>query len=92
MGQRSVASVLDYSVEGKDTEDPLDYALSVTLKYSRFCKGEGCHPFAVFKPTGYGRFILFEKMGRGEPFTPLKRTNGTGWLNDLKQHVKKHMI
>ncbi|MCJ7466064.1 MAG: proline dehydrogenase family protein, partial [Maribacter sp.] len=26
-------------------------------------------PFAVFKPTGYGRFLLFEKIGEGKSLT-----------------------
>jgi proline dehydrogenase len=64
-----VFSVLDYSIEGKDTEDPLDDALAMTLKILDFVKEKDAIPFAVFKPTGYGRFYLYEKIGAGKKLT-----------------------
>ncbi|AIY14776.1 proline dehydrogenase family protein [Cellulophaga baltica] len=66
---KGVSSVLDYSVEGKDTEDPLDEALEMILKVLDFVKEKEAIPFAVFKPTGYGRFSLFQKKTEGKPFT-----------------------
>ncbi|WP_024481252.1 proline dehydrogenase family protein [Cellulophaga baltica] len=66
---KGVSSVLDYSVEGKDTEDPLDEALEMILKVLDFVKEKEAIPFAVFKPTGYGRFSLFQKKTEGIPFT-----------------------
>lgn len=66
MGQAGVATVLDYSVEGKDTEDPLDDALEKTLQIMEFVQKNKTMPFAVFKPTGYGRFALFQKISAGE--------------------------
>jgi len=61
-----VCSVLDYSVEGKETEDPLDAALEKTLKILDFVKELNAIPFAVFKPSGYGRVALFRKIGEGK--------------------------
>ena len=66
MWEKGVCSVLDYSVEGKDTEDPLDNALEMILKVLNFVKEKEAIPFAVFKPTGYGRFALFQKIGEGK--------------------------
>lgn len=66
MWQKGVCSVLDYSVEGKDEEDPLDNALQMILKVLDFVKEKDAIPFAVFKPTGYGRFSLFYKIGQGK--------------------------
>lgn len=66
MWDKRVCSVLDYSVEGKDTEDPLDDALAKTLKILDFVKEKEAIPFAVFKPSGYGRFGLFQKIGEGK--------------------------
>ncbi len=66
MWDKKVCSVLDYSVEGKDTEDPLDDALAKTLTILDFVKEKDAIPFAVFKPTGYGRFALFQKIGEGQ--------------------------
>ncbi|MGB7393890.1 MAG: proline dehydrogenase family protein, partial [Pricia sp.] len=66
MYAKNVCSVLDYSVEGKDTEDPLDAALDMVLNVLDFVKEKDAIPFAVFKPTGYGRFALFEKVSKGK--------------------------
>jgi len=63
---KKVCTVLDYSVEGKDTEDPLDDALAMTLKTLDFVKEKEALPFAVFKPTGYGRLALFQKVSEGQ--------------------------
>jgi len=60
---KGVASVLDYSVEGKDEEDQFEAALQMTLKTIEFAKERMAIPFAVFKPTGFGRIDLFEKVG-----------------------------
>lgn len=64
--KKKVYAILDYSVEGKDTEDPLDDALAKTLTILDFVKEKEAIPFAVFKPTGYGRLALFQKIGEGK--------------------------
>lgn len=66
MWKKGVCTVLDYSVEGKDTEDPLDDALAKTLEILEFVKQKDAMPFAVFKPTGYGRFGLYQKISEGK--------------------------
>ena len=69
MWDKRVCSVLDYSVEGKDTEDPLDDALAKTLTILDFVKKQDAIPFAVFKPSGYGRFALFQQVVEGKKLT-----------------------
>ncbi|WP_158729760.1 MULTISPECIES: proline dehydrogenase family protein [unclassified Flavobacterium] len=66
MFTKGVTSVLDYSVEGKEEEDQFDAALKMTLKTIDFAKKRDAIPFAVFKPTGFGRFELYEKLGNNE--------------------------
>ena len=66
MWESGVYSVLDYSVEGKESEDPLDNALAKTLELLDFVKEKKSMPFAVFKPTGYGRFALYQKISEGK--------------------------
>ncbi|WP_425236926.1 proline dehydrogenase family protein [Ulvibacterium sp.] len=73
MWEKGVCSVLDYSVEGKDEEDPLDNALAKVLKVLDFVKEKDAIPFAVFKPTGFGRFALFQKMSEGKPLTKTEK-------------------
>ncbi|PKP19223.1 MAG: proline dehydrogenase, partial [Bacteroidetes bacterium HGW-Bacteroidetes-23] len=55
--------VLDYSVEGKEEEIEFDAAMKKTLKIIEFAKEKDAIPFAVFKPTGFGRFDLYTKVG-----------------------------
>ncbi len=57
-----VHSVLDYSVEGKETEEQFDIVKEKTLKNIEFAKEKGAVPFVVFKPTGVGRFALYQKI------------------------------
>jgi len=69
MYTKGVSSVLDYSVEGKEEEDQFDAALAMTLKTVEFAKERQAIPFAVFKPTGLGRFELYEKLGEKKALT-----------------------
>ncbi|MCZ8330841.1 MAG: proline dehydrogenase family protein [Flavobacterium sp.] len=70
MFTKGVSSVLDYSVEGKEEEEQFDAALEMTLKTIEFAKERLAIPFAVFKPTGFGRFYLYEKVGEKQTLTP----------------------
>ena len=58
-----VHSVLDYSVEGKEEEESFDDALEKTIKTINFAEEKQSIPYAVFKPTGFGRFALYQKIG-----------------------------
>jgi len=63
MYTKKVCSVLDYSVEGKVDEVQFDAAFDMTIKLLDFVKEKEAIPFAVFKPTGFGRIELYEKIG-----------------------------
>ena len=66
MHAKGVSSVLDYSVEGKEDDAHFDDAMNMTLKIIEFAKHNRAIPFAVFKPTGFGRLALYEKVGKQE--------------------------
>ena len=51
MYSNGVYSVLDYSVEGKETEEQFDLVKAKTLKNIEFAKKKDAIPFVVFKPT-----------------------------------------
>jgi len=60
-----VYSILDYSVEGKESEKSIKEALEETL---RSIKNGGAHPhipFAVFKPTAFGNNNALELLSKG---------------------------
>ncbi len=62
MYAKNVHAVLDYSVEGKEEEEQFELALEKTLLSIDFAQEKQSIPFAVFKPTGFGRFELYEKL------------------------------
>ncbi|MBC7642915.1 MAG: proline dehydrogenase family protein [Flavobacterium sp.] len=70
MFTKGVSSVLDYSVEGKEDEAHFDDAMKMALKIIEFAKEKQSIPFVVFKPTGFGRFELYEKLGEGKKLNP----------------------
>ncbi len=65
MYKKGVSSVLDYSVEGKESEEEFDKALKIVLNIIDFAKALDAIPIAVFKPSGLGRTHLFEKKSKG---------------------------
>lgn len=66
MYETGVCSVLDYSVEGKESDKQFDDVVARTLKILDFVKEKDAIPFAVFKPTAVGRFDLYKKVSAGE--------------------------
>ncbi len=70
MYTKGVSSVLDYSVEGKASEDQFDDAMAKILKIVDFCNERDAMPIVVFKPTAFGRFYLYEKKSEGIRLSP----------------------
>ena len=68
--EAGVFSVLDYSVEGKEEEEQFDRARDMIIELTRFAKDKQAMPFSVFKPTGLGRFHVWNKVTEGEELTP----------------------
>lgn len=62
MYAENLHSILDYSVEGKETEAEFDAALEKKVSLIKFAAESKELPFAVFKPTGIGRFAIWEKV------------------------------
>ncbi len=62
MGRFKVGSILDYSVEGKDSEEAFDQVMAETLRTIENAKGNSSVPYCVFKPTGLGSARLMEKI------------------------------
>ncbi|MBS9463611.1 proline dehydrogenase family protein [Flagellimonas sp. 389] len=69
MHEKGVYSILDYSVEGKEIENQLDFTLHKVLEVLDFVKKKSAIPFAVFKPTGFGRFELYAKVSAKKELT-----------------------
>lgn len=65
MYQKGVSSVLDYSVEGKENETEFNNAKDKIIKIIEFANAFEAMPIAVFKPSGFGRLYLYEKVSKG---------------------------
>jgi len=83
MYTKKVHSILDYSVEGKETEDQFDDALQKTLKTIDFAKEKESIPYAVFKPTGFGRFGLYQKITEEKELTVNEKSE---WLRVVERY------
>ncbi|HNP99766.1 MAG TPA: proline dehydrogenase family protein [Bacteroidia bacterium] len=66
LGKYKIGTILDYSVEGKDSETDFDNGLKQTLATVQRAKGDSSIPFSVFKPSGFVRFALLEKKNAGK--------------------------
>tara|TARA_B110000003_G_scaffold86953_1_gene89038 strand:+ start:12448 stop:13614 length:1167 start_codon:yes stop_codon:yes gene_type:complete len=77
MYNSGVHSVLDYSVEGKEEETQFDLAVQKTLELITFSKNSDAMPIAVFKPSGFGRFKIYNKISENKELTP---TETEEWL------------
>ena len=65
MYEKGVSSVLDFSVEGKESDEQFDRAMNKTLELIEFAQDKEAMPIAVFKPTGFGRLKIYQKIGEG---------------------------
>lgn len=84
MYSKHVCSVLDYSVEGKETEEEFDKATKTKIDIIKFASKQKEIPFAVAKPTGLGRFEIWEKISQNES---LNAAENEEWKR-IKNRVK----
>ncbi|MEQ9261656.1 MAG: proline dehydrogenase family protein [Owenweeksia sp.] len=81
----NVKSLLDYSVEGKETEADFEHTKNRLIDTIRFGGAHKAVPFAVFKVTGLARFALLEKVSEGKL---LSEEETEEWLK-AKERVKE---
>ncbi|MGQ9805760.1 MAG: proline dehydrogenase family protein [Chlorobiales bacterium] len=62
----NIKSILDYSVEGEESEAEFDSVVEKTLYTIEKSKQTSAIPFAVFKMTGIARFGLLEKISAAQ--------------------------
>ena len=72
--EAGVYSVLDYSVEGKEEESQFDTTLAKVLELTLFAEKKPAMPFSVFKPTGLGRFAIWQKVSEKKSLAPEEAT------------------
>jgi proline dehydrogenase len=80
-----VYSVLDYSVEGKEGEATFDDTMDKILKIIKFGHEREAIPYAVFKPSGFGRFALYQKITDKKELSPAEKTE---WIRVKERFYK----
>ena len=69
LGKYNIGTILDYSVEGKESEVDFDACCKETIETIHKAKNDQHIPFCVFKVTGLARFELLEKVSSGVKLT-----------------------
>lgn len=65
-----LTSIMDYSVEGQETESEFDHVKDEILQLIQISKeNPKAIPCVVFKPTGFGRIDIYEKVGNKLPMS-----------------------
>jgi proline dehydrogenase len=62
LGNYNIGTILDYSVEGKESETDFDACCKETIETITRANNDKNIPFCVFKVTGLARFTLLEKV------------------------------
>ena len=60
--ENNIGAILDYSVEGHQTVKEFEANAGEIVKAIEKASTSSAYPFAVFKPTGIGRFSIYEKV------------------------------
>jgi len=87
--EAGVSSVLDYSVEGKEDEAQFDACLHKVLALTDFANEKDAMPISVFKPTGFGRFAIWEKKTAGVTLNPDEQKEWDKIVSRFDQICKK---
>jgi proline dehydrogenase len=61
LDKHGVGTILDYSLEGKESDEDLDATKDEIIRTIERAKKDQAIPFAVFKPTGIAKFSTLEK-------------------------------
>ena len=67
-----VYSVLDYAVEGENTDISFDHTLQTMLQILDFAKDSEACKFVAMKMTGIGAFSVLEKVHAGKKLSPFE--------------------
>jgi proline dehydrogenase len=85
LGKYNIGTILDYSVEGKESEQDFENCLKETLETIHMARNDKNIPFCVFKVTGLARFAILEKVSAG---STLSKVESAEWER-VKQRVNK---
>ncbi len=85
LGKYNIGTILDYSVEGKESETDFDNCCKETIETIHRAKNDKNIPFSVFKVTGLARFALLEKVTAKATLTADEKTE----YERVRERVRK---
>lgn len=86
LGKFGVGTILDYSVEGKTSDDDFEETTRIIISTIEKAKNAPNIPFAVFKVSGIGRFDLLEKAS---DFSCSPDTQSMEEINAVKRRFER---
>jgi proline dehydrogenase len=75
LDNRNVGTILDYAVEGEDSEDMFDATCKEIIQTIMFAHKNKKTPFSAFKISGIGSFNLMVKISNNEPLSKFEKTS-----------------
>ena len=84
-----IGTILDYSVEGQESEANFDCGMQETIATIERAAGDDKIPFCVFKITGVGRFALLEKVNTKQTLTENEKKEFEKVKNRINTICKK---
>ena len=85
LSQSGIGTILDYSVEGEETESVFDHTGAEIIRTILAAKNNPDIPFSVFKTTGIIRFDLLEKRSAGAKFSEEEQEEWNRGRNRFEQ-------
>ncbi len=87
-----VGSILDYSVEGKDTAEDFDKTKNEILKIIGLAKGNPAIPYTCLKLTGILAHSILEKINAKEKLSPEEQTQYDASIKRLDEIFQQASI
>jgi len=85
LGYYNIKTILDYSAEGKEEEDIFDQNVIEVIGTIKKAKKNFNIPFSVFKPTGFARLELLQKINSKETLNQKEKEE----YNRVKERIDK---
>jgi proline dehydrogenase len=86
--QSRIGTILDFSAEGKESEEDFNNAMKETISSLQKAKETPSIPFAVFKPTGLVRFKLLKKMSNNTKLSKKENEEKTAFEQRIEKICK----
>lgn len=84
-----IGTILDYSAEGKETENDYNLVMHQVLESINKAKDTNKIPFTVFKPTGLTKFALLEKMSLNSTLSSNEKKEKKLFISRIETICKK---